>query len=108
MRDLFKQGKAFAGFLCVALGLFQLLLLQPMCVWSDAYRETESESRCETEEVDCIVQLTSGVRNRSRKLAPLQVRSPVARTASRGASRAHLARLDVVEADPAWHSPLRC
>lgn len=108
IRPWVKRGQAIAGFLCVTLGLFQLLLIQPMCVWSDVSRETESESRCETEEVDCFVQLTSGVRSRSRNSVPCQVRSPMARTASRGVCRTLMARLDVVEANPAWHSPLRC
>lgn len=108
-RSWLLHGQALAWFLCVAVGVFQVLMFQPLCVcWSDVSRESESESRGETEEVDCFAQVTSGPRNRSRQTVPQRVRHLVARARSRVALFATFARPCVVEANPAWHSPLRC
>ncbi len=109
-RFSFRQGPALAGFLSVTLWLFQVVLVQPMFVcWLSAAQESESESRCETEEVDCPVQLTSRLRHRSRQAVPLHARPVARRISPRSLMVAPVERQCTAAAgNPAWCCPLRC
>gem|GEM_PF-1038828 len=105
-----RQGPALVTFLSLTLWLFQAALVQPMIIcWSGAAQESESEGRCETEEVDCPVQLTSRLRHRSREADPLHERPFGCRVSPRALVVASFERQCTTAAgNPAWCCPLRC
>lgn len=110
-RFSFRQGPALIGFLSVALWVFQAVLGQPLCVcWSNESQGSESENRCETEEIDCPAQLAGSLRSRSRQVTAVRApsRSLSIQVARRAASVLATARLRFPAGNPAWCCPLRC
>ncbi len=108
-RHSFRRGPALVGFLSVMLWVFQVMMVQPLCLcWSNETQSGESENRSETEDIDCPAQLTSGLRSRARQAVRVAVPSTSCRASHRVALTATSARLCVPLGNPAWCCPLRC
>lgn len=104
-----RRGPALVGFLSVVLWVFQVVVGQPLYLsWSNETQSSESENRCETEELDCPAQLTNSLRSRSRHVAPIHP-APIPCRASHHASLV-VARMWLCSSigNPARCCPLRC